>query len=170
MTQHKEYPKTLVHPAYQPAINATDYAAGSPVRFAPVIVHDADQEDQYKAKGYNIAGRSDAVAYERSIRAPEPEAFEYNEWPKWVDGDLVEGPEHAEAVKAAKLNREYPKWVDGQLVANPEEEAALPSVIARKAAEAAAEEAEELALLEKLATKRGLLVVQPDAEGRRAKR
>ena len=76
----------------------------------------------------------------------------------------------AEAVKAARLNREYPKWIDGQLVANPEEEAALPSVIARKAAEAAAEEAEELALLEKLATKRGLLVVQPDAEGRRAKR
>jgi hypothetical protein len=57
-----EYPKTLIHPGYAPAVITTSKAVvGAPDRFPPVIVHNADQEEEYCAKGYAPGALVDAI-------------------------------------------------------------------------------------------------------------
>lgn len=108
MTEHVEYPLTMAHPAFQRSqplpipgtekrnaegvVISQDYQ-GTPERFPPVTVQDADQEAYYESQGYARAGHSDPSAYASAHAAPAPPSYVPQEYPKWVDGVLVESEE-----------------------------------------------------------------------------
>ena len=112
MTEYQEYPLTMAHPAYHPGDvgrevrsphGFTYYEGGKPVRFPPVTVGSADDEEYYAAQGYKRAGKSDPAAYARA---------------------------HAVAAEMSNYEpKEYPKWVGDRLVNSPEEEAGAPPVV-----------------------------------------
>src|SRR3984957_18868557 len=118
MPTHQEYPLVMVHPAMQapvitPVITPDPTRPGSfltnyrstPGQLAPVTVNNADQEAQYEAKGYKRGGISDANAFQASFAAPYRPGADGSEWPKMVDGKLVQDP------SLAKGPQEYPKWM-----------------------------------------------------------
>lgn len=97
MSGFEEFPKVLVHPGEAAAVvsvwdeklNRHVPEHGIPARFQPVTVNNADQEDQYEARGYRPAGSSDAAAFESAISNAKPEGYEFKEYPKWVGDVLV---------------------------------------------------------------------------------
>lgn len=105
--QHVEYPKHMVHPGYQPGTIGQEvksphgfsyYIGGTAIRFPPVLVMNADQEEMHAAQGYVSIGKSDPAAFARAAAAAVP-----------VDPDHVPEP--------------YPKWVAGRVVNSAAEEA-----------------------------------------------
>lgn len=116
MTEHVEYPLTMAHPAFQRSqplpipgtekrnaegvVISQDYQ-GTPERFPPVTVQDADQEAYYESQGYARAGHSDPSAYASAHAAPAPPSYVPQEYPKWVNGVLYEA---AEDVPVDKLD------------------------------------------------------------------
>lgn len=118
MPTHQEYPLVMRHPAEKgaeitpiitpdptrPGAFLTNYRS-TPGQLPPVTVHTADQEAQYEAKGYKRSGNSDANAFQASFAAPYRPGAELSEWPKMVDGKLVQDP------SLARGPVEYPKWV-----------------------------------------------------------
>ena len=118
MPTHQEYPLVMVHPAMK-APEITPIITPDPTRpgafltnyrstagqLAPVTVYNADQEAQYEAKGYKRGGASDANAFQASFAAPYRPGAELSEWPKMIDGKLVQDP------SIARGPVEYPKWV-----------------------------------------------------------
>lgn len=93
--QHSEYPKHMVHPGYQPGKVGTEvksphgfsyFVGGESIRFAPVLVMDADQEEYHASQGYVSAGKSDPAAFARAIQAASPQAETHvpDEYPKWI--------------------------------------------------------------------------------------
>lgn len=75
----------MVHPAYEPGAPGepvkdprgfTWNPNGRSVRFPPVQVVNASQEEYYWAQGFRPSGNADHAAFARSLRAapaPEPE-------------------------------------------------------------------------------------------------
>lgn len=93
--QHSEYPKHMVHPGYQPGKVGTEvksphgfsyFVGGESIRFPPVLVMDADQEEYHASQGYVSAGKSDPAAFARAIQAATPQAETHvpDEYPKWI--------------------------------------------------------------------------------------
>ena len=125
--QFQEYPKTMIHPNYQAPSASNDYVAGTPQKFPLVIVKNAAEERRQNDRGYICFGRpeSDAKAFERNFAAPLPEDYEVEVWPRWVDGVIVDGPEHEAELAAQKERLQYPKWIDGQVVNDKAEEREL---------------------------------------------
>ena len=112
---HKEYPKHMAHPQYQPGKPGPEIksphgfsynAPGTPIRFPPVLVKTAAQEEYHKSLGYETVGKSDPDAFNRAVG----------------NGQI---PDHV-----AYVPMEYPKWVMGKLVNNAEEEAKLVAAMA----------------------------------------
>jgi len=92
---YSEYPKAMNHPQYRPAVvsgytrnpdgTAKNDAPGSPAKFPPVYVSNADQELDYASRGYLPAGVSDADAYMRAVAgADTPATYGFQEFPKYV--------------------------------------------------------------------------------------
>ena len=116
------YPKTLRHPNYAPAVLGRGDTAGQPARFPPVTVHEAAQEDYFRAKGYTPAGSN--FAYQGAVEAADIPGGGGLEWPKW----------HAGANRSAKDQADWDRA-----------EAEAPAAQARAAAQKAAEEQAKLA-------------------------
>lgn len=107
MTEFNEYPKHMTHPQYHPGSIGVEktgaggfkyWEGGTSVKFPPVLVHNQDDEEFHKAKGYISDAKSDINAFNR-----------------------------AHAVAASHTNyvpQEYPKWVGNVLVDNADEELA----------------------------------------------
>lgn len=98
----QRYPLVMNHPQYQPAVVSQwvwdrDPATGlqlSTGRHVPehgraaqwpaVTVERADDEEYYRAKGYEASG-GDAAAFAQQHAAPQPAGYVSNEYPKWID-------------------------------------------------------------------------------------
>lgn len=133
--EFSEYPKALHHPDHIPAVPPSKSAKfdtqtgqmvpydvpGKPAVMPDVIVHDEDEEATWEAKGYFAPGHSDEHAFDKATAAPGKVG---TEWPKWVDGILMQDPD----VPTFSAT-EYPKWLhfkDGSpavLVNDPAHEA-----------------------------------------------
>lgn len=111
---HKEYPKYMTHPAYEPGTIGQEvrspagfsyHVGGTPIRYPPMLVKDADQEAYYVSQGYVSQGTSDPVAFAAAVAAmpPPPDDYRPQEYPKWVGGSLVNSRE--EEAAAAKNRR-----------------------------------------------------------------
>jgi len=113
MLEHNEYPKHMVHPAFQPATLGTEvksqsgyshWVGGTAIRLAPVLVHTEDQEEYYAAKGYVSQGKSDPDAFTRAHAAGTKAMSGYapQEYPKWAGGVLVNNREEEDAALGAR--------------------------------------------------------------------
>lgn len=99
MNEPQEYPKMLRHPAERSAtvnVTATDprtgrqtFGPGEPAMYPPVLVNDADQEEYQKAQGYETVGTYSPAAFAQAAANPNPVNHKPVEYPKWVDGVLV---------------------------------------------------------------------------------
>jgi hypothetical protein len=112
--EHKLYPKYMTHPAYQPGTVGQEvrspggfsyYVGGTPIRYPPVLVPDADSEEYHASQGYVSHGSSSAEDFARAVQSmpPPDENYRPQEYPKWVGGVLVHN--HAEEERAAHLRR-----------------------------------------------------------------
>ncbi len=97
MAEYQEYPRWMAHPSFQPAVMSDDPTQRQPIRFAPVMVEDADQQAQYEAKGYVPSGTPNPKAFEPTRASDKPAAYVFEEYPKWVGGVLVNNPEEERA-------------------------------------------------------------------------
>ena len=90
-----EYPKCLTHPDLPAVIAAT-----------------AEAEEKYLAQGYAAPGKSDPAAFEEA-RSGAPGGYRAVEFPKWVNGVLVQNPKEEKLALAGKLTPqpEYPKEI-----------------------------------------------------------
>lgn len=98
--RHTEYPKHMVHPGFQPGtpdrevdVESPDgkkwrkaYVGGQSIRFPPVLVKDAHQEEYHAAEGYIAIGKSDPAAFANAVRAAAPSAEVHvpDAYPKWI--------------------------------------------------------------------------------------
>lgn len=119
-TTHAEFPKHMVHPGFQAGaageeiklLRANGQPSGSvictpgkSVRYPPVLVFDADQEELHVSLGYSPIGRSDPAAFARAVAesAPVSETHVPVEYPKWINGRTVHSAEEeAEALGHAE--------------------------------------------------------------------
>ncbi len=98
------FPKTMMHPAYQPAKLGTSAGEGAPVRYPPITVFTPDQEGQYRAVGYFPGGEPPAP----------PSAFV--EYPM-----MLVHPRHVPARPATReVHREGDKLIDRTIPGGPE--------------------------------------------------
>jgi hypothetical protein len=80
--KYAEYPKYLVH---------------KKDRERSIIVRSIEAETQAMARGFTAPGRGDAQGFERMNAMPDS-TYEPAEWPKWINGRVVESPEQAQAL------------------------------------------------------------------------
>lgn len=85
---------------------------------AEVMAKDAHEEAEFLNGGYERKGKSDPEAVERSIANPYDPDFEADEWPKMVDGKLMQDPNKSDGAL------HYPMWVGDSIVKNEAEERA----------------------------------------------
>jgi len=138
--QYQRYPMVMKHPGERPAVISQwvwDTAPpggvpttgrhvpehGEPARFQPVTVHNADDEEYHAAQGYRAPG-GDPQAFVQQVNDNivnrKPSGYAFSEYPKWVDGVLVQDPG-----KPQTNFQEYPKWVGDVLVTSAAQEAAM---------------------------------------------
>lgn len=85
------------------------------------IVQDAAGEAALKEADYRDTGPSSAAAFAKAqARRPEP-ALAYQEWPKFVNGEIVNDPAEPPVAPVG----EFPKFVAGRLIESREDELAL---------------------------------------------
>lgn len=135
---YREYPKMLVHPDHVPpaqAIAAVLNGANQvlspevPAKAAvwpDIAVANPQEEAAAIAKGYLAPGKPDPDAMQAAISSPYDPSRVTEEYPKMVNGALVEDP----AIQGGP--QQYPKWVNlpdhphgGKEVRNRAEEDAL---------------------------------------------
>lgn len=170
----QKYPMMMTHPDYEPAtetiIEERDANGklvrpaipGTVAKYGPVTVTSAEEEERWTSRGYELPGKSDPDAVQASISAPYVPGRTTSEYPKWVDGKMVEDP------NIPIGPQEYPKWITinghpegGKVVRNRSEEIALVGDAPDdKAAKAAAKKAAALKAQEE-ATK---LLAEAEAE------
>lgn len=81
-----------------------------------VTAKDAHEEADYLNAGYERKGKSDPEAVERSLANPYDPDFKADEWPKMVDGNMVQDPNKSDGAL------HYPMWVGDKTVNNEAEE------------------------------------------------
>jgi hypothetical protein len=95
VTTHNEYPKHMAHPAFDPGCGDEEvklpggklvYRGGKPIRFPPVLVMDAQQEEYHISQGYESIGKSDPQAFARAVASLAPPVMDHKpiEYPKWI--------------------------------------------------------------------------------------
>lgn len=131
----REYPLMMNHPKYKPGVPmmaATLNGANQVItpeipaiapEFPPMIVNNEDEESAAAEKGYARPGRSDPDAAHAAISSPYDPTRVKSEYPKMVDGRMVEDPSTPSGVQ------EYPKWVGDKLVKSRTEEDTLTGVV-----------------------------------------
>lgn len=115
---YQEYPKVLRHPARKPARKIAEAIPakppgdfGTPEQWEPqrwpdVFVETAAQEEEYVAKGYVPAGQSNPAAFSTAHASPFVAGRTTSEYPKMVNGVMVNDPN---AAPSGPL--QYPKYV-----------------------------------------------------------
>lgn len=132
--EFNEYPKMMTHPGYHPGsigeevkspAGYTHYVGGTSVRFAPVLVHGADDEEYHAAQGYVSQGKSDAAAFARlaAVAVPKSQTYDPVEYPKWAGGVLVNNRDEEIAALAGRREQ---LGIEPQLAAQPETNPYLP--------------------------------------------
>lgn len=107
--QFQEYPKVMRHDGEAPATMGqkikfgdpegpgfVHVRGGLPARYQPVLVYGPDDEEHHKSLGYKtIEGKSSEAAFRRLVQeaAPRMETHVAQEYPKWVNGKLVNSSE-----------------------------------------------------------------------------
>jgi hypothetical protein len=129
---HHEYPKMMVHPDHVPAVETRTEAKldpidrvvktytipGKPAVMPDLIVQNAEQEEKARARGYHLPGEYDKAALEAVLHGvPVLETYAPDQYPKWVDGVLIE--KDPDAVEPWKPDARYPRYEDGVLVYDP---------------------------------------------------
>ncbi len=169
-----EYPKMMVHPQHEPAVEAiveTRNGAGQllsaaipgrAAKFPPMTVNNPREEESATARGYETPGKSDPEAMAASKASPYQPGRVTNEYPKMVDGKLVQDP--AIDLNAAK---EYPKWIaaHGKQVNNRAEEEALLGPLAAPSKEDVARAKREAALKAKADAEAALAAAEAELAG-----
>lgn len=115
VTEHSRYPLHMEHPGFQPGIPDREikvvdpatgrptgqliYTGSQPIRYAPVLVFDSDQEEGHAAQGYRPVGKSDPAAFAKAVATAAPPVLDYKpiEYPKWVFGKMVNDVAEEEA-------------------------------------------------------------------------
>lgn len=118
---HQEYPLMLTHvkceaatPTFAAKLNSAGQVIepeipGRPAKFPPLTVNSEDEEKAAIAKGYARPGKSDPAAVQASISSPYDPGRVTSEYPKMVNGKLVQDPAYDPSGR-----QEYPKWVGGE--------------------------------------------------------
>lgn len=128
---HHEYPKMMRHPEYVPAVEArveakidngrivgTFTIPAKPAEHPDVSVLNAEQEEKARASGYRPAGEYNRSALEAVLNGTvDEELYEPDEYPKWVNGTLIEHDPDAEPEYTP--TPEYPRYENGVLVQDP---------------------------------------------------
>ena len=129
---YHDFPKWLVHPDYvegSPNINplfdpegrlVRAAIKGTPDKLPPLLVNDTAQQKAAFAQGYIEQVAPDPRAMEALAASPYVPGRVTSEYPKMVDGVLVEDPDIDQSGF-----QEYPKWVGDNLVNSRAEELAL---------------------------------------------
>lgn len=126
--EYREYPLMLSHPEHVDAVPeqrimfkgadgkpVEQIVPGTPERFPHAIVKSKADEQSWLAKGYRRLGKPDPDAAERAQASPFNPDFVPQEFPKMVDGKIVD------PFNEVKF-QEYPKWVGNVIVHNADEE------------------------------------------------
>jgi hypothetical protein len=131
---YTEYPKMLVHPEHVDAVPDQLHAhketsdgptvmtvvKGVPEKFPHAIVNSREEETAWNIKGYEMPRLPDPQAVERSRANPYDPDRKISDYPKMVNGVLIQDP---------KINtsgiQEFPKWIGDKLVNSAEEEIEL---------------------------------------------
>lgn len=103
MAQYQRYPMWMRHPSGESALVSTE-----------------GEEAAYVERGFAVPGKPDPEAVHTAHSAPYQPNRRVSEWPKMVDGKLMQDPDLAN-----RSAGEYPKWVGGKVVNNFEEERLL---------------------------------------------
>lgn len=119
MPEFQEYPKTLIHPGFSPAVLGTSPYQGAPIRFAPVTVNSPLQEQEYRAKGYFAAGESSAT---HNVRTEYPKMMYHPQHVPAVP-DTVDAFRDNEGIKT-RVTPGSPERFGPVIVKDAEDEAA----------------------------------------------
>jgi hypothetical protein len=95
MRIYDEYPKMMRHPAERtPPVVRSRAAFHRNVAgaFPAVSVNGPDQEMEYRAQGYRVMGEA-------------PEGFVYQEYPKWVNGQVARNEQEEAAILSKPVGR-----------------------------------------------------------------
>lgn len=131
MVDRHEFPKMMRHPNYVPAVEAkieakiennriigTFTIPGKPAEYPDLIVANADQEEKARENGYKPAGEYDRGALEAVLNGTvDEETYDPDEYPKWVDGVLIEKDPNAN--EEYRPRPEYPRYENGVLIQDP---------------------------------------------------
>lgn len=147
--QYSDYPKMMIHPGHVDAVpDAIDMKKddegnlvrivipGKPEMHPHVFVNDAEQEEAWRAKGYDLPGKADPVTA-ADLRVEHVEGYQPVKYPAMIGGRVINPDAHKGGPD------EYPKFVEGQIVYSRDEEEALtaqpgeltPAKIERKISE-----------------------------------
>ncbi len=107
MQPYQEYPKMVRHP--ETGVDAT--------------ARDATHEASLAEQGF-VGPASDAAAFERAQAAPFRPNFVAEEWPKWIDGKLVDPRPQPATFQEYPKALSPPDGADQIVVASAEEERA----------------------------------------------
>lgn len=121
--EHQKYPMHMAHPGFKPGTVGAEVVSphgfkynlpGTAIRFPPVLVMNADQEERHAADGYVPVGRSDPAAFARAATTVVPVTLDYKpvEYPKWAGGVLVNTPEEEQAALAKRAAQAGQKPID----------------------------------------------------------
>lgn len=126
---YAEYPLMLSHPDHVDAVPddfdikkspsgevISTRIPGHPEKFPAIMVKSPEDEQKWLEKGYARIGKTDALASERSKASPYDPNFSPEEYPKVVNGKIVDP-------FAEMDHNRYPMYVGDLLVKNAQEEA-----------------------------------------------
>ncbi len=117
MTTLKEYPLMLQHPDFKEAVPEQTIATvdehgnlhhsiikAVPGQFPPWQVNTPEEEAAWSEKGYRRPGKYDPTAIKDAIASPHVPGRVAEEWPKMVDGKVVDP-------RPKEVSTNYPKWI-----------------------------------------------------------
>jgi hypothetical protein len=112
-----EYPMMMEHPDHQPEVKeylegreidgkfTTFTVPGKPGRWPAVVANTPEEAELWREKGYVSGGHADARSFER-IKAGVSADHIAAEWPKVIDGKLVQDPNLPRSTE-----KDYPMWL-----------------------------------------------------------
>lgn len=131
--KYEDFPKWMNHPAFFPGVIGDDKHQGQPVRNPPVMAQNPDQEEMFRAEGYQTADVNAPQAFEALKFGSDQAHKEFEEYPKWVNGREVKSAEEEAAAKGEPIPEAKPVTagvVNGDLSALMAENERLKALVA----------------------------------------
>jgi hypothetical protein len=79
---------------------------GTPDKYPPVLVYNADQEEQHRAQGYYTLGTSSPEAFAQAAAIPPAPDYIPQQYPKWVGDKLVQSEEEERELTPVRRGRQ----------------------------------------------------------------